>query len=52
MWAGEQTTLAHNTSVMEQDIKKLYTGSTSAPFRTPWTKFETYNLIDAGEDRF
>ena len=37
---------------MKQDIKKLYTSSNSTPFRIPWTKFETYNPIDVGEDRF
>ena len=36
---------------MEQDIKKLYTSFNSTPFRTSWTKFETYNPMDVGEDR-
>ena len=37
---------------MEKDIKKLYTSPNSTPFRSPWTKFHTYNLIGVGEDRF
>ena len=33
-------------------VYKLYTSSNSTPFRTPLTKFETYNPIDVGKDRF
>ena len=44
--------IAHDISAMEQDIERLYTSSKSTPFRTPWIKFETYNPIDVGEDRF
>ena len=37
---------------MEEDIKKLYISSYFSSFRTPWTKFEIYNPIVVGEDRF
>ena len=37
---------------IEPGRKKLYTSSNSTPFRTPWTKSETCNRIDVGEDRF
>ena len=33
-------------------MKKLHTSSNSPPFRTPQTKFETYNHIDVGGDTF
>ena len=28
----------------------MYVSVNSALFRTPWTEFETYNLIDTGGD--
>ena len=46
--------LDHNLRYLSngQDIKKVYTSSNSMQFRSPWTKFETYNPIDVEEDRF
>ena len=33
-------------------LKKLYTSSNSTTFWTRWTKYETYNPMDVGRDRF
>ena len=34
------------------NVEKLDTNSNSRSFGTPWTKFETYDLIDKGGDTF